>query len=445
VKSVPRTIKSKTVARQWAFGRNAGGRRGVAAALLSGLFVLGVCCAALTLRSLAPDSTAAGRVESEGLYNLTNVCTVHLTFAPDQWEAMEPKGGPGGFGGGPGGPGGGSGGPGGGPGGPGGAGGFGPGMFIAPAIMRQGDLNHDGRLSREEFVMLAGKWFAAWDTNKTGKLDIGKIRAGLNATLDQPGGGQGPRPGGPGNRGPGMMLQGPEGKRNGLASALGIEFTYVHADLEIEGHRFKDVGVRYKGNGTFLESRGSLKRSLKVDLGKYVNNPRLSGARILNLHNCVTDASWMNEVLSYRLYRDAGIPAPRTAYARVLVTVPGKFDYKYFGLYSLVENVDKYFAERSFGTKRGAIFKPVTPALFADLGPDWANYKQTYDPKTLLFDEQIQTVIGLCRLVTGADDAQFAARIGDYLDLPELARFMAVMVWLSDMDGILGPGQNLFL
>ena len=74
-------------------------------------------------------------------------------------------------------------------------------MFIAPAILRQGDLNHDGRLSREEFVTLAGKWFAAWDTNKNGKLDIGKIRAGLNASLDQPGPGPGPRPGGPGNRG----------------------------------------------------------------------------------------------------------------------------------------------------------------------------------------------------------------------------------------------------
>ncbi len=53
--------------------------------------------------------------------------------------------------------------------------------------------------------------------------------------------------------------------------------------------------------------------------------------------------------------------------------------------------------------------------------------------------------LNFCRLVTEADDAQFAARIGDYLDLPEFARFMAVMVWLSDLDGILGPGQNLFL
>jgi hypothetical protein len=318
-------------------------------------------------------------------------------------------------------------------------------MLLAPMVLSQGDLNHDGRLSREEFAKLAQKWFAAWDTNKAGKLDVGKIRAGLNAALAQPGGGRFPSPGGPGNRGPGMMLQGAEGRRNGLAAAMGIEFTYVHADLEFEGRHFKDVGVRYKGNGTFMESRGSLKRSLKVDLDKYVNHPRLGGARILNFHNNVTDASWMNEVLAYRLYRDAGIPAPRTAYARVFVTVPGKFDRQYFGLYSLVENVDKYFAERTFGTKHGAIFKPVTPSLFADLGSDWSRYKQTYDPKTPLFEEQSRRVIDFSRFVTQADDAQFTARIGDYLDLPELARFMAIMVWLSDLDGILGPGQNLYV
>jgi hypothetical protein len=30
------------------------------------------------------------------------------------------------------------------------------------------------------------------------------------------------------------------------------------------------MAVRYKGNGTFMQSRGSLKRSLKVDFNKFV-------------------------------------------------------------------------------------------------------------------------------------------------------------------------------
>jgi spore coat protein CotH len=242
-----------------------------------------------------------------------------------------------------------------------------------------------------------------------------------------------------------MNLQGAEGARNGLASAAGIEFKYVQADLEFQGQLLKDVAVRYKGNGTWMQSRGSLKRSLKVDLNHFVRGQKLAGVSKLNLHNNVTDASWMNEVLSHRLFRDAGVPAPRTAYARVYATVPGKYDREYLGLYSLVEDVDKTFAEEKFGVKKGAILKPVTPSPFADLGDDWAKYNQTYDPKTDLTPEQKQRLIDFCKLVTKADDATFAAKVGEYLNLDEFARFMAVTVWLSTLDSILTIGQNYYV
>lgn len=85
-----------------------------------------------------------------------------------------------------------------------------------------------------------------------------------------------------------MSLQGPEGKRNGLASMLGIEFSYVRASMELEGEDFPEVAVRYKGNGTFLESRGSLKQSLKVHLNRFVKGPKLAGMSQLNFHNNVS-------------------------------------------------------------------------------------------------------------------------------------------------------------
>jgi hypothetical protein len=153
----------------------------------------------------------------------------------------------------------------------------------------------------------------------------------------------------------------------------------------------------------------------------------------------------MNEVLSHRLFRDAGVPAPRTAYARVYATVPGKYDRQYLGLYSLVEDVDKTFAEENFGVKKGAILKPVTPSPFADLGDDWAKYNQTYDPKTDLTPEQKQRLIDFCKLVTKADDATFATKVSEYLNLDEFARFMAVTVWLSTLDSILTIGQNYYV
>ena len=108
----------------------------------------------------------------------------------------------------------------------------------------------------------------------------------------------------------------------------------------------------------------------------------------LNLHNSVRDPSSMNETVAYGLFDKGGVLAPRTAYAKVFVTVPGKHDRKYFGLYTLVEDVSKEFAKEKLGVTKGAILKPVTPNLFADLGDDWKSYNQTYDPKGDLTKEQ---------------------------------------------------------
>ena len=90
----------------------------------------------------------------------------------------------------------------------------------------------------------------------------------------------------------------------------------------------------------------------------------------------------MNEVLAYRLFRDAGVAAPRTSYIALYITAPETGVKQYRGLYTLVENVDKNFLNDHFGTKKGAIFKPVTPRLFSYLGQDWKEYNQIYDPKS---------------------------------------------------------------
>jgi spore coat protein H len=248
-------------------------------------------------------------------------------------------------------------------------------------------------------------------------------------------------------RGPGRgsFLQGPEGGRNGIAAAFGIAYEFVRADLEFGPHKFRDVAVRYKGNGTFLSSREDLKKSLKLDLNKFVKGQKLAGMTQLNLHNSVRDPSGMNEAIAYRLFRDGGLPAPRTAYAKLYVTIPGKYVRQYFGLYNLVEDVGSAFTRESFGEKDGALFKPVTPNLFADLGEDWKSYNQTYDPKSEPTPGQKQRVIELSKFASAASESDFGAKIGDYIDVENFARYMAITCWLTDLDGMLGPGQNYYI
>lgn len=419
-------MKSKIVMRPPCWTRT------LAPARVQSCFVIGYWMSLACLPVLAGDAGTSPSTPAE-LFQCTKVWTVHLHFTPEQWQAIEPRGtgagkagpaGPLGFGGG-------------------GPRGFGPATFLAPSFLK-GDQDKDGALSKDEFRALGEKWFSDWDKDQRGSLDLDQLRVGLASTFSPPDvgpGGPGTRQGGP----PGSRLQGAAGHRNGLSAASGIDFKYVHADLEFEGRLLRDVAVRYKGNSTFMEARNSIKRSFKIDLNKYVKGQKVAGVTKLNLHNNVTDASWMNEVLSHRLFRDAGVPAPRTAYARVFVTVPGQYDKKYFGLYSIVEEIDKHFAEENFGSKEGAIFKPVTHELFAYRGEDWSNYTQTYDPKTELSGVEKGRIINFAKLVTTASDSEFSNHIAEYLDLDEFARFMSVTVWLSTLDSILMMGQNFYV
>jgi spore coat protein CotH len=245
--------------------------------------------------------------------------------------------------------------------------------------------------------------------------------------------------------GGGNFLLGPEGGRNGIMAAQGIVFEYVHADLEFGTHQLKDVGARYKGNGTYWSSRDGLKRSFKLDLNQFVQGQKLAGMSQLNLHNSVRDRTGLNEAIAYRLFREGGVAAPRTAYAKLYVTVPGKHDKRYFGLYNLVEDVGSAFIEEQLNAPKGALLKPVTPNLFSDMGDDWKGYNQTYDPKGKLSEGERRRIIEFCKFATGASDADFAAKLGDYVDLDNLARYLAITAWLTDVDGILGPGQNYYV
>jgi spore coat protein H len=249
-----------------------------------------------------------------------------------------------------------------------------------------------------------------------------------------------------GSAGGGSRFLGPAGGRNGVAARQGIEFDYVPATLRLGDWTFRDVALRYKGNGSYLRATraGGDKISLKVDLNKYVKGQKLAGLTTLNFQNNVTDAGWMNEVLAYRLYRDAGALAPRTTYAQVHLTVEGQGGARFLGLYSVSENVDETFFEERFGTRKGAILKPSTEQLFTDWGPDWAAYNQSYDPKTDLTDAQKARVIALGRLVSSASDEEFARRIGDFVDLDDFVRYFTVLVWLGNHDSLLQNGQNFY-
>ena len=233
--------------------------------------------------------------------------------------------------------------------------------------------------------------------------------------------------------------------RPGLAGYLGVDHQYGRATVTIDGQTVRDVGLRYKGNGTFLAAYDSRKFSLKIDFHEFRDDVEFRGLTKINLHNNITDPAFLREPLAYALFREAGIHCSRVGFAQVRLTVAGTIDQKPMGLYTLVEQVDKRFLKDRYGSAQGLLLKPSTFGVFRYLGEDWAKYEAAYVPKTTASTEQQQRVIEFARLLHQSDDQTFRDQLVAYLDVDQFLRFLAVNVLLSNLDSFLGATQNYYI
>jgi hypothetical protein len=227
-------------------------------------------------------------------------------------------------------------------------------------------------------------------------------------------------------------------------SPFGYQYTYVHADVDLDGRLDRDIGLRFKGNSSYLVGR-DLKKPLKLDVNHYDQTLKLAGLSSLNFNNNAMDPTFMREALSYRLFREAGAPAPRTTWGLVYLSVDSLHDHKLAGLYTLVEEVNKPFLKAHFGSAKGLLLKPENAFDMPYLGEDFARYKRMYRPKHSGTEATRKRLIEFVKLIHRADDATFDAKIEEYLDVPGFLRFVAANAVLANMDSFLSTGHNYYL
>jgi hypothetical protein len=166
---------------------------------------------------------------------------------------------------------------------------------------------------------------------------------------------------------------------------------------------------------------------------------------MLNLTNNAFEPSQLRESLAFAAFRAAGIPAARTAFGEVSLSVPGKFDRQFIGLYTLVEQVDKTFLKRHFGSSKGLLLKPEGIQGLPYLGADWQPYEEFYRPKSEATEAQKQRLIDLTRLINFAADDDFASQIDTLFNLDNFTRYIAVCSAIVNLDSFVGIGHNYYL
>ncbi|HEV3440410.1 MAG TPA: PVC-type heme-binding CxxCH protein, partial [Gemmata sp.] len=233
-------------------------------------------------------------------------------------------------------------------------------------------------------------------------------------------------------------------KRDSEKNLFGTDFPWVEADFTADGKTLKKVGVRYAGDITYFVSAQGLKRPLKIAFDKF-SAQQFDGLSAIQLHAMPLDPAKAREVLAYSVFRAAGVPSPRTAFAEVTLAVPGKHDKDYLGLYTVVENVDsRFFADR-FGSDKGLALKPFGIRGIDFLGDDWDRYKGQYRPQRDATKDEGKRVIEFAKLVNQANDDEFKKQIDSFIDVEAFLRFLAANALTSNLESFFALGHNYTL
>lgn len=208
-------------------------------------------------------------------------------------------------------------------------------------------------------------------------------------------------------------------------------------DIEIDGTLLRDVGVRFKGYSSY--SAGRIKNPFNIDLNAVNDGQGYQGFNKIKLSNVFQDPSFLREVLTYEIARNY-MPASRAAYANVWVNDT------LIGLYNVVEDVGRDFAEAHFGSRDGSFFKGNPPtvdltgencSLSDALGYDSAAYYGLYS---------IQSDNGWGHLLELIDALnQHPERIDSVLNVDRALWMHALNYALINFDSYVGYAQNYYL
>jgi hypothetical protein len=193
---------------------------------------------------------------------------------------------------------------------------------------------------------------------------------------------------------------------------------YTPARVVVNGKTYAEVGVKLKGAAGSFRSVDD-HPAMTLSFSKFAERERFYGLSRIHLNNSVQDPTRMNEYLGSELFRAAGVPTPRVAWATV------RLNDRDLGLYVLKEAFEKEFLRLYFGSSKGNLYdggflRDIDQDLNRESGegkPDGADLTK------------------LREAVNETDPAKRWERLHQILDVESFITYTALSVMLADWDG----------
>lgn len=201
----------------------------------------------------------------------------------------------------------------------------------------------------------------------------------------------------------------------------------VPARLVYDGVALADVGLRLKGGFGSARPLGE-KASFSLKTHEFVSGQKLHGVRRFTLDSELQDEGLVSAHLGYEVFRRAGLPARRSAFARVV------FNGVYYGVYLVAEGIDKDFVKRWFADPDGNLYEGESTDVTVPEDMELETNEEANDRSDL---EALRDVLA------SADDAALLATLPQHVDVDAFYRYWACEAVCNHWDGYVGLDRTI--
>lgn len=226
----------------------------------------------------------------------------------------------------------------------------------------------------------------------------------------------------------------------GYWDSLKMNYTldaYMSCDVSIDGVPFPDSGVKFKGNSSY--NNQSNKKPFRIDFAEYVEDREFDGLKKLVLNNAFKDPTFLREKLMLDFMNAHGMAAPRATFTRLYING------HYWGLYSVVEDVNKTFLDDRFDNKGGNLFKGDPHGALNWKGAQQNLYEGDYELKTNETENDWSDLIRFIDVLNNTPALQLADSLDRYMNTSSWYAYWAAQNLFVNLDSYCGSGHNYFI
>jgi spore coat protein CotH len=226
--------------------------------------------------------------------------------------------------------------------------------------------------------------------------------------------------------------------------------TYIPATLTIDGVSWDSVGVRFRGNTSYMQTGSSQKKSFKIELDNWISGSDYDGYSTIKLNNAAGDASMMREVFYTTAIRKH-IPTAKSSFVKLYLNGSN------WGLYTNVQQMNKDFLEEWFFSNDGIWWRADRPtstggpgggggwgdgtAALNFLTSDTADYQQYYTLKESTRTQPWDYLVTVCDKLENTPLAALEDTLLNYMDLDRTLWYLASEIAWTDDDSYVYKGK----